>query len=198
MEKQYNQLLKQWSRYIEKIANSWSNGDDELTKDLEQEGRIALLTLDYQPNKGDEETYVKMMIRMAMKKYLTNNLRTVRIPSHIQHSSEWKDDTQIMSRVSLDAKVFEDSDTTVADLIVINEEDTTPTDEELTFKERYKKAINELKPQWQYILLNYYGYNENESPMTLEELGIEIGISKQAVSLQLAKAKEKIREIMKK
>lgn len=191
----YNQLLNKWTRYIEKIANSWSNKDDDLAKDLKQEGRIALLTLDYKEDKGDEETYVKMMIRHSMKKYLTNNLRTIRIPAHIQHSTKYQGDANIFSTISLNTTINDDGNV-LEDLIADKSEDTSEDDTQINFKLRYKNAIETLKPQWQYILLNYYGYNENEAPMTLQELGDELGISKEAVRQQLDKAKEKVREIM--
>lgn len=200
MEKQYNQLLKKYTRYIEKIANSYSNNEYEITKDLEQVGRIKLFEImnKIDEDKGKEVSYITTMIKYAMKEYLTNNLRIIRIPSHIQHSSKHKDETQILSTLSLDFIVNEEQQTKLIDLIVIEDEDSSPTDEELTFKERFKMAIETLKPQWQFIILNYYGYDEERGPMTLEEIGIELGISKEAVRQQLNKAKEKVKQIMKK
>lgn len=195
MEKQYNQLLKQYTRYIEFMANTWSNGDQEMAKELEQAGRIELFEIMNKINeeKGNQTAYVTTSIKYAMKEYLTNYSRTIRIPAHVQHNSKWKQDTQHLSTISTNTPINEDGGT-IEDLIADKVEDNTPTDEQLIFKKRFKEAINQLKPQWQYILLNYHGYNDNEATMSLKEIGDELGISKQAVHLQLTKAKEAIKE----
>lgn len=191
----YNQLLKQYTRYIEFMANTWSNGDQEMTKELEQVGRIELFEImnKIDEEKGDQTTYVTMMVKYAMKEYLTNFKNTIRIPAHAQHSSKWKQDTQHLSTISTNTPINDDGGT-IEDLLGDKVEDTSEDDKELSFKKRFKEAINQLKPQWQYILTNYYGYNDNETVMTLQEIGDNLGISKQAVHLQLKKAEEKIRE----
>ena len=198
MQNTYNQLLKQYTRYIEKLANSWSNGDYELTKDLEQIGNIELFNImnKIDEQKGDEKSYVTTMVKYAMRDYLTNYLRTVRIPANRQHG-KCKDEHLIES-VSLSSTLYSDSDTTLLDLIVIEEDDNSPSDEQLNQKKAIIKALNELKPKWRYILINYHGYNTNEEVMTLQEIGDQLGISKQAVQLQLKKAEELFKELIKK
>jgi RNA polymerase sigma factor (sigma-70 family) len=136
------------------------------------------------------------MVKYAMRDYLTNYLRTVRIPANRQHG-KCKDEHLIES-VSLSSQPFHDFDTTLLDLIVIEEDDNSPTDEQLNQKQLILKAINELKPKWRYILTNYHGYNANEEVMTLQEIGDQLGISKQAVQLQLKKAEELFKELIKK
>lgn len=195
MEKQYNQLLKQYTRYIEFMANTWSNGDQEMAKELEQVGRIELYEImdKIDEEKGDQTTYVTMMVKYAMKEYLTKYSNIIRIPNHIQHSSKWKQDTQHLSTISTNTPINEDGGI-LEDLLGDKVEDNSPTDEQLKFKERFKEALNQLKPQWRYILLNHYGYNDNEAVMTLQQIGDKLGITRQAVSLQLEKAKEAIKD----
>lgn len=197
MEAQYNQLLKKYKRYIETIANSYSNKDYEIAKDLEQIGRIKLFEImdNIDEDKGEEVIYVTTMIKFAMKTYLTNNLRTIRIPSQIQHNTKHKQDTQKWSTLSLDFVVNEDQNTRLIDLIVVEDEDSSLDDDEYTRLQAFRDAIDGLKAKWKYIVLNYYGLNENETPMTLEEIGIELGgISKQAVKQQLDSAMNQIKK----
>ena len=197
MQNTYNQLLKQYTRYIEKLANAWANGDDELTKDLEQVGNIRLFEIMNQidEKKGNPTSYVTTMVKYAMRDYLTNNLRTVRIPAHRQHGKA--KDEHLIESVSLSSTIYQDTDTTLLDLIVVEEEDNTPTDEQLNQKQRILKALNQLKPRWQYIITNYHGYNDNEEAMTLQEIGDSLNISKEAVRQQLEKAEERFKELLK-
>jgi RNA polymerase sigma factor (sigma-70 family) len=197
MQNTYNQLLKQYTRYIEKLANSWSNGDYELTKDLEQIGNIRLFEIMNQidEEKGNPTSYVTTMVKYAMIDYLTNNLRTVRIPASRQHGK--RKEEHLIESVSLSSQPFHDFDTTLLDLIVIEEDDNSPTDEQLIQKQRILKALNEMKPKWRYILTNYHGYNEDEAKMTLQEIGDKLGVSKEAVRQILEKAEERFKKIIK-
>ena len=82
-------------------------------------------------------------------------------------------------------------------MIVVEEEDNSPSDEQLNQKQRILKALKQLKPRWQYIITNYHGYNDNEEAMTLQEIGDSLNISKEAVRQQLEKAQEKFKELLK-
>lgn len=185
--KDYNLLLKKYTRYIEKLANSWANGDDDLTKDLEQVGNIRLFEImdQIQEDKGEEVSYVTTMIKFAMKKYLTNNLRTVRIPVHRQHGAN-KDET-LQESISLSSSVYSDGVTTLIDTIVVEEEDKSIDDEQYNVLQ----AIKTLKEDEQYIILNYSGYHGDA--LTLQEIATNLGVTKQAVSLRLQKIKDKIK-----
>lgn len=186
---EYNTLLKEYTRYIEKIANSWSNRDSDVSKDLEQEGRLALWSAikTYNPAKGKEKTYITTMIKMAMRKWLTANLRTIRIPSHVQFGPD-REDIELQTTISLDTVINEDGDT-ISNLVKVDEQDTSMDDHQL----RIFEIIARLTKDEQYILFSCSGYLNDGDKKTLEEMGKEFGITKEGMRLRLEKIKNKIK-----
>lgn len=198
MKKTYNQLQKEYKRYVQTIANNWSNKDEHLKKDLEQVGYIAIYTHinKIDEKKGNEKSYITTIIKYEMMKYLTNYGRTVRVPNNTLHG-QFKE--EIKECVSLSSLIYKKEDqTTIEDIIIEEEEDNTPDDEAYNLNKALNLAIEQLKPQQQYIVKKYYGYYDNEAVINLEILATELGISRQAVHQQLQKALKKIKTILNK
>jgi RNA polymerase sigma factor (sigma-70 family) len=186
---EYKEKYEKYARYAETLAFKWSSGDINLQEDLYQEGLIALMNDEYDENKADEETYFKMVIRFALKKYLTNYSRLIRIPAHRQNNQE---ENFKIPTISINTSITEFA--TISDTLSNIEEDNQLTED---VKLAIRGAINQLKPKWQYIVSSYFGFDENKSAMSFQEIADELGVSKQAVNEQYHKAIDKIREKIK-
>lgn len=185
---EFKDLHKKYGRYAETLAFKWSGGDQQLQDDLYQEGLIALMNDNYDENKADEATYYKMMIRYALKKYLTNYSRLIRIPAHQQLNQE---EHIKIPTISINTSINDFA--TINDTLSNEQEDNSDDDVNLAIR----GVINQLKPQWQYIVSSYFGFDENKGPMSFQEIADELGVSKQAINEQYHKAIDKIREKIK-
>ena len=168
-----------YERYIKKLANKF--GQDKFVQDLEQEGQIGLMIARerYQPEIGDFHNYAQWYIKGYMQKYLTNNSRLVRVPSNIVKDKENFEDNQT-SNISFDQQL--DEDKTYMDVY-------GPIEEEFEIQENnpildvLRHYLSELKERYQFILkMRYY------DGKTVTEIAEVLGISRQAVDLQLAAA----------
>lgn len=94
--------------------------------------------------------------------------------------------------VSLNTIVGEEGDTTLEDFVA---DPNGRTPEELTFarlkKEELMKAVGTLTEREQYVILNRYGFAG--APRTLEEIGNELGITRERVRQIEAKALRKLK-----
>ena len=183
-----NQIIKDYDRYIKTIAMRM--GQPEYLDDMIQIGRIAAIDaynrLDPTKIVNDEKSYITTCIKGSIKTFLTENARTIRIPNN-------KVNQVSIPTISLNTPINDDGDT-VEDLIPSSDSDVYPEQNE-ALKSLYL-ALSQLKPKYQLILKMYYDLNDNDKPKTLQAIGDELGISKEAVRKQLAIAIKQLKEKM--
>lgn len=99
--------------------------------------------------------------------------------------------------ISLDTYIGEDKDSTIGDFIP-DEENMTPEDKATfeSLKEELEKSIDELSPREGKIIRQRYGFY-GETPKTLEEIGNELGITRERVRQIENKAMRKLEKNIK-
>jgi len=181
-----NKVIKSFDRYILRVASRFNQ--PEYLQDLIQIGRMAALdaSTKYDSSKGTIIAYTTTYIKYQMMNFLTENVRTIRIPNNKV--------TQVsIPTISLNTPINDDGDT-VEDLIPSIDSDIYPEQNE-ALKSLYL-ALSQLKPQYQLIVRMYFDLDDNNKPMTLQAIGDKLGISKEAVRQQLEKAIKKLKEKM--
>ncbi len=180
-----NSVIKKYIRYITTI--SMRMGQPEYIDDMIQIGRMAAIDaygrLDPTKIVNDEKSYITTCIKGAIKNFLSENARTIRIPN------KRINDVSI-STISLNTPINDDGDT-IEDLIQSDHTDIYPEQNE-AIKSLYL-ALSQLKPKHQLMIKMYYDLNDDDQPMTLQSIGDELGITKEAVRQQLSKAYEKLK-----
>jgi RNA polymerase sigma factor (sigma-70 family) len=178
-----------WTKYKSmayKLALSFNLQTNNEREDLIQCARVGLhlaMNTYVQGAGSTEASWVWTYMRREMVNYLNDNLRTIRTPVNKLRDKE-REPQPTDYVYSLD-DVYEDSGEPLYSKIAYddtqyNEEDTSGL----------KKAIMQLKPQWQTIM-SMLGEGH-----TMVEIGQHLGISKEAVRQQKEKALAKLREIM--
>lgn len=84
--------------------------------------------------------------------------------------------------LSLDASIDEDSDLELKDLLA--EQNAEPIEAELvreSFRQQMREIIGELNEREQFIIEQRFGFNSEEDPKTLQEIGEELGITRERV-----------------
>lgn len=180
-EEHYNQH----KAMLFKMANSFNLPNDQ-RDDLMQCGRIGIhrAMQTYKEDGGSTMTsWIYVYAKKEMVDYVNQNYRTIRLPvSQLRLEEREQFPTEFVT--SLDTSIYDDGEplySTIAyDYEEYNETDTSGL----------KKAIMQLKPQWQTIM-SMLGEGH-----TMVEIGQHLGISKEAVRQQKEKALAKLREIM--
>ncbi len=173
--KTFEQTLQHYKRYILVTASSFNQ--DEFLLDLQQEGYIALheAYINYDDSKGEFHSYALVMIKGYMKNFLTNNARTIRVPSHQLNKThkKYNDSVEIPSTISLDSNL-NDNTSTLKNFMA------SPIEEDEIDYSRLHIALNNLKDKQRIIIEKYYGFGDTDK-MTLQQIGDELNISKEAV-----------------
>lgn len=179
------EIIKQYERYITRVATTLTH-DDEIKKDLEQEGRLAVwyASQNHKPELGEFHSYCISIIRGKMLNWLTDNARTVRLPAHQvnqSHTSHNPNSITESKSISINTPIndFQTLGDTIADESI---EYTETTLQSIT------EALNTLKPKWQTII------KMRGEGKQMSEIGEALGLSKQAVSEQYRKAIIKIQK----
>lgn len=84
--------------------------------------------------------------------------------------------------LSLDATIDDESNIELKDLL--SEPGDDPVDAELireSFKHQMREVIAELNDREQYIIEQRFGFNSDEEPKTLQQIGEELGITRERV-----------------
>lgn len=189
---EYNQLLKDYSRAIQKMAYSFRINDSDVVEDLIQIGRIALWDASIRYDKDNAggvrfEGYFKVYCRGKMMTYLSENLRTIRIPNNALRLLKKGENylpkgefIQESSTLSLNTPIGSDN-STLSDVIAIEVEEDTPDFNPLHI------ALNSLSIKDEDIMKMYWGISPYEDKHTLKQIGDKYG-----------KCRENIRQIIKK
>lgn len=191
------QTVKQYERLIRKIAFKMNNPD--YTEDLIQVGRIAVFNKVGEFNgEGKIVNFLAMHIQFEMKRFLTEHARTIKIPAHQLnpthncHNPELPTNIPTVSTSTPLGNGSDDDFRTVEDLLEDEVEEDMVDDLSLLKSTKMKKIISELKPQYQQIITLRFTYD-----LGLQEIGEELGISKEAVRQQLEIIYKKIRKGLK-
>lgn len=176
--------IKQWERYITKMASTYTV-NDYIKEELIQEGRIAISQAidNYDENKGTKKTYIIQYIKGYFKKYLTNNTRTIRIPTNVinKNSSTYCPEREKMAlnQRTLDINGTFGGEQTLLETILIPIEDTEEDDEVITRRSVLRKQLSQLNDyQREIIKLRY------EDELTFEQIGNKLDKTPQGIQFQ--------------
>ena len=182
--KKAKEIIKEYNQYIRTVANNFKQ--PLYTQDLEQVGRLAAINAYQHLQEGkDPKSYITTCIKGAMKNYLTQNARTIRIPAHQVFK---------MDSISVDSLNVPINDSGEELSNNIPQEVSEVQNE----NKALKNALNALKPNRRKVIEMYFDLNDTSKPKTFREIGEELGITKQAVQQVFAKAMKEIEQIMKK
>lgn len=177
------ELLKQYQRYIIKVASTLTK-DDYIKEELIQEASISLYKAyqSYDESKGELHYYLISYIRGSMLTYLTTNTRTIKIPANVIQEIYKMELEEPIKTISIEKEINEYGDS-IGDRILIEEDDDSLDDQQEAIRNLLRHYISELKERYQFILKMRYFEGK-----TIEEIGNQLGISRQAIDLQLAAA----------
>jgi len=220
-------------RLVVKIARDYSNYGLPL-EDLVSEGNIGLMKAveRYDPDKGAKfSTYAAWWIKQHVKRALSNQSKTIRLPIHLldkltkvrrisemmteslgrePSDEELSEETGIpltklvrlreASRKpsSLDAPVNEDGDASFGDLIG-DERAVNPSDalESKNMHHEIDGMLDALNERESRIINARFGL-DGVTPMTLEEVGREFGVSRERIRQLQTSALQKMRSVLRK
>lgn len=189
----YEQTLLKSQRYINAICLRM--GQDEFYSDMQQAGRegLWLSYIRFDPL-GDLEfhPFAVAYIKSYIFKFLTNNARTIKIPYHqqnVKHKNHNPDAPTSTPTISTNQTLSEDSNVTIGDMLVDEVDNDEIDDQEMTRRQLVMKYIGEMKPRYQRIIIARY-----VEDMSLNDIGSEIGITKEAVRQQIQKAMHQLQD----
>lgn len=176
--------LANYKRYIEAIANSF--GQDKYKEDLKQEGSLGLLDAynRYDETKGPFNQYAMVYIRDNMRKFLSNNARTIRLPNNVLWTDE---DLSYLSTISLQTTLG------VNGGII---EDVIPADEETISYDTsiLKSLLRYLKPDDLELIKLKYNLTDDGEEMTNTEIGKLYGTTPENIRIKLMRIMRILKE----
>jgi RNA polymerase sigma factor (sigma-70 family) len=182
--KKAKEIIKEYNQYIRTVANNFKQ--PLYTQDLEQVGRLAAIKAHQHLKEGkNPKSYITTCIKGAMKNYLTQNARTIRIPAH----QVFKMDSIPVD--SLDVEINESGEH-------LSNNIPSEVSEAQNDNKALKNALNQLKPNRRKVIEMYFDLNDTSQPKTFREIGEELGITGQAVQQVFARAMKQLEQIMKK
>ena len=188
MKKTPEQIIKEYSRYINTIANRM--GQELFFDDMVQVGRLAAIQayerLDESKINDDEKSYITTCIKGSIMNFLTNNARTIHIPANklVEHT---------IPTISINIPLNDEGDTL---------EDVIPSSDTYIYPEQNNAlktlyfALDKLKPEYREIIELYYDLGDNSNPMTLREIAAIKNQTHQNIADKLNKAIKKLQKIM--
>lgn len=184
-------LLKQYKRYIIKVASTLTQ-DNYIKEELIQIGEIGVWKayINFNKNEGSLHNYLISYIRGNMLNYLTDSIRTVKIPANIVHHINRTEGESFTKILSLDKTIGDEDSSTLSEMVEDHVEDNSLDDTQELIRTLLRQYLSQLKPQWQKILS--MRYNEN---MKLIEIGIKLNITSEAVRVQHDNAIKKLQEL---
>jgi len=190
MEKQLSieELLKQYQRYIIKVASTLTN-DNYIKEELIQVANIGIWKAytNFNEAEGSLHSYLITYIRGSMLNYLTDSTRTVKPSAKLIHTINRTEGAELSKTISIDIQVEDGYN--LSETISIEEEDKELDDQQEAIRTLLRQYLSQLKERYQLILkLRYF------EEKTIEEIGQALGISRQAVDLQLASALHQLQD----
>jgi len=191
MEKQLSieELLKQYKRYIIKVAQTLTN-DDYIREELIQSASIALWKAytNFNEEKGTLHSYLINYIRNSMLNYLTTFSRTIKPSAKLVHHINRTEGEEFKKTISIHTTINE-YEQTIEDIIQDEIEDNSMDDQQELVRALLTKYLSQLKERYQFILkMRYF---EDKSSTEIAQI---IGISKQAYHEQHNLAIQQLKE----
>jgi RNA polymerase sigma factor (sigma-70 family) len=181
------QLISEYYRYIESVANKYRLPEHH--QDLMQVGRIAAVqsysTFD-STKSNDIKGHICANIKYAISKYVDENLRTIRIPNHILYSTDEEDAAMMVTTVSANTPINDDGDTL---------EQLLPASDTYIYPEpnkELKTALMSLSEKERLVLELHLDLNDESEPMTLKDIGDQLGVSRERARQLYQKAITKL------
>lgn len=165
--------------------------DNTMYPDLYQVGIIALWEAEskYDESKGTFHTFLMRYITYEMMDYLTQNAKTIRVPSNKLIQAK-KGEIKLTKAISMNTPINgETGEETIEDLLGYEEEDNSLDDNDIRNRAILKKELSEMNPQYQKIIWMY-----SVLDMTFQEIGDEIGTTKENIRQQYNKGIKILRE----
>jgi RNA polymerase primary sigma factor len=213
-ERALNELVNANLRFVIKIAKDYQNQGVPLA-DLISEGNYGLITAakKFDHTKGFRFiSYAVWWIKQAIKHCLNENARTVRLPANmINKLSKLRKESEVFEKNnersatdndveyvevpycnSLSSPINEDGDV-LGDLLsddIFGNPDEIISEEE-NIKRQLHKAMKGLSDREKDIIYCYFGINGH--PLTLSQIGMEYGLTKERIRQIKESAIRKIR-----
>jgi RNA polymerase sigma factor (sigma-70 family) len=186
------ETIKNAERYILTVAARF--GVDEHLQDLQQIGRLAVLESfqNHQDDKGSFHGYTINLLRGRMLNYINENVKVIRIPQaqlNANHTNHNPNNPTHVPTVNTSTSIGDESNTTIGDMLQDEVEDNEQDDEAQAISARLKQSLSALKQSHQEIITMRY-----TDELSLEQIGERLGITRQAVSLQLIKAMNQLKK----
>jgi len=207
IEKVHLELLEGNLRFVISVAKDYQNQGISLS-DLIAEGNYGLLKAikNFDWNKGFRFiSYAVWWVKQSILQCLNENARTIRLPVNIiqelhkQKKQVGKEidvmDTKLAllpTTINYDRPINDEGDTLID--MLVNENADDPEDsfkDEFNLKTELVKLMSGLDEREKNIIIDYYGLSG--TPMTLQEIGDELSLTKERVRQIKEKSLRKLR-----
>lgn len=186
---------------VARIANR-HKGQGVPIDDLIQEGNIGLLEAarNFRPNhERGFVPYASLWIRKYINETVAKTGRVVRLP-HNQEYEIYKakmrgEDPDVPTRISLDKPISEDSEYTLADLILVSRPEVEIEIELEEIKFKVGIAVKSLKTRDREIIFDYFGI-DREYSLNAKEIAEKHSMTNVRISQIVRSSLEKMKSLM--